>query len=271
MIQERAAVAMPDSIDVSLILPCYNETAVFVDSMNQILETLDATRWKYEIILVEDCSKDDTRQLIQSYVAAHPHHPLRYIFHETNKGRGGTVNDGIRAARGRVAGYIDIDLEVHARYIPSCVLAILDGADVAIALRIYRFYWRGLVRWILSNGYIWMEQMMLGIPLKDTESGYKFFNRERILPILAEIQDERWFWDTEVMVRSYLHGYRIVEIPTLFQRRFDKKSTVNPVADTLDYFGKLLRFRRTVQEVRTTAVSPSAARALPTESNEHSV
>lgn len=237
-------------ITLSLILPCYNETAVFMESACQIVRTLDSTRWIYEVIFVDDCSRDNTRALIQEFIAAHPQHHLRYIFHENNKGRGGTVADGIRAARGNIVGYIDIDLEVHARYIPACTLAIMDGADVATAWRIYRFYWRGLVRWLLSNGYIWLERTMLKVQFRDTETGYKFFNRAKVLPILDEIQDERWFWDTEVMVRSALHGYQIVEIPALFQRRFDKKSTVNAVADTLDYFSKLWRFRRTVNYIR---------------------
>jgi hypothetical protein len=65
--------------------------------------------------------------------------------------------------------------------------------------------------------------------------------------VLDEIDDQRWFWDTEVMVRSYYKEYNIVEIPCLFLRRFDKTSTVSPLADTVDYFRQLWRFRKTVK------------------------
>lgn len=235
----------------SLILPCYNENPVFVNSTSEILKTLDFTACDYEIIFVDDCSRDDTRALIDALLAQHPDKKLSRIFHAHNKGRGGTVTDGIRAARGEIVGYIDIDLEVHARYIPSMVLAIQEGADIAIGQRNYLFQPRSLDRWILSKGYHKLSKWMLGMnEFWDTESGYKFFNRARILPVLDEIEDQRWFWDTEVMVRSALRGYKIVEIPVLFLRNYGKQSSVNALRDTLDYLKRLRAFRATVRQLK---------------------
>lgn len=242
---------MKTEFDLTLVLACFNEEPVFVESVQTIFNVLDITNLTWEIIFVDDCSRDRTRELIHQVIQANPHRNLSCILHEKNMGRGRTVSEGLRAARGTIVGYVDIDLEVHARYITTCVLAIQKGADIATAYRVYKFYWRGLVRWIVSHGYMWLERWLLNVPLKDTETGFKFFRREKILPVLDEIEDERWFWDTEVMVRSYLRGYRIEEIPCLFQRRFDKHSTVNVVGDSLDYFGKLWRFRKTVTQIRS--------------------
>lgn len=242
---------MTQPLDLSLVLACYNEEPVIEESVRQILETLDHTTLKYEIIFVDDCSRDRTRELIDATIATHPDKNLSRLFHQKNIGRGGAVSDGIRAARGEVAGYIDIDLEVRAHYIPACALAVQQGADVAIGLRIYRFQPRSLDRFVLSKGYHALAQKMLGMDeFWDTESGYKFFNRARILPVLDEIEDQRWFWDTEVMVRAALHGYRIVEIPVLFLRDYDKTSSVNLMRDTLDYIQRLWQFRGTVQELK---------------------
>ncbi len=242
---------MSDALDFTLVLPCYNEKPVFVNSTREILRTLELTTFDYEIIFVDDGSRDDTRELIATLIAEHPEKNLSRIFHAQNKGRGGTVADGIRAARGNVVGYIDIDLEVHARYIPSLVRAIQEGADVAIGQRNYLFQPRSLDRWILSKGYHKLAQRMLGMhQFWDTESGYKFFKRARILPILDEIEDQRWFWDTEVMVRSALHGYTIVEIPVLFLRNYGKQSSVNALQDTLDYLRRLWTFRATVKQLQ---------------------
>ena len=235
-------------LDLSLILACYNEELVIEESVAQIVEVLDKTRYSYEIIFVDDCSKDRTRELIDSTIQLYPGQQMSRIFHEHNKGRGGTVADGIRAAQGDVAGFIDIDLEVHARYIPSCVTAVENGADVAVGRRIYKLNLRSLDRYVMSAGYVRLVRFLLGVDLNDTESGYKFFKRDRVLPILDEIEDQHWFWDTEVMVRSYYRGYQIVEIPCLFLRRFDKPSTVSPLSDTIDYFAKLWRFRKTVRD-----------------------
>lgn len=233
-------------IDLSLVLACYNEELVIEDSVAQIVEVLDNTRFSYEIIFVDDCSKDRTRALIDEAIHRYPDKRMSRIFHERNKGRGGTVAEGIRVAQGHVAGFIDIDLEVHARYIPSCVLAVQNGADIAVGRRIYRFHPRSLDRYLMSAGYVWLVRKLLGVDLNDTETGYKFFRRERILTVLDETEDQHWFWDTEVMIRSYFKGYQIVEIPCLFIRRFDKPSTVRPLADTIDYSRKLWRFRRIV-------------------------
>jgi glycosyltransferase involved in cell wall biosynthesis len=235
-------------LDLSLVLPCYNEEVVLEDSVAQIIEVLDGTRYSYEIIFVDDCSGDRTRQLIDQAIERYPDKRMSRIFHEKNVGRGGTVADGIKVGKGDVAGFIDIDLEVHARYIPSCVNAVQNGADVAIGRRVYKLNLRSLDRYVMSVGYVWLVRRLLGVDLNDTETGYKFFKRERILPVLDEIEDQRWFWDTEVMVRSHYRRYQIVEIPCLFLRRFDKKSTVSPLSDTLGYFRKLWRFRRAVKD-----------------------
>ena len=100
------------------------------------------------------------------------------ILHERNKGRGATVTDGFRAARGEIAGYIDVDLEVHCRYIPSLVRAIEKGADVATLRRIYAFQVLSLDRYFMSRGYSWLVRRLLDLPFSDTETGYKFFRRE---------------------------------------------------------------------------------------------
>lgn len=257
---------MSDELDLTLVLACYNEEPHIQECVEQILEVMDDVHWNYEIIFIDDCSQDRTRELIDQIIAEHPNHPLRRIFHEKNLGRGGTVTEGMRLGKGKVVGYIDIDLEVHARYIPSCVRAVMKGADVATGLRTYRFYWHSLDRYIMSRGYVMLEQWLLDIPLKDTETGFKFFRKESILPVFDEIEDMRWFWDTEVMVRAWLRGLNVQEIPVLFVRKLDKKSTVKPLADTIDYFQKLWRFRRVVKRLRQEAKVGSIPRGWIRES-----
>ena len=242
---------MPEStLDLSLVIACYNEEYELLDSVRQIVEVLDLSRLSYEIIFVDDCSRDRTRELIDQLLIDYRDKNFRKVFHQHNTGRGRTVADGFRLARGEFVGYIDIDLEVHARYIPSMVLALRQGADVATALRIYKVQLRLFNRFILSTGYSWLMRHLLDIHLKDTETGFKFFRRDKVLPVLDEVRDERWFWDTEIMVRSLLHGYAITEIQCLFVRRYDKQSTVNVVTDSIDYFRKLWRFRGELKRLR---------------------
>jgi glycosyltransferase involved in cell wall biosynthesis len=238
------------AVDFSLVVACYNASSYLEDSVEETFRVLDALRWTSEVIFVDDCSTDDTVAVIEKLVAAHPTRALQVLKHPVNVGRGGTVTDGIRVARGRFAGFLDIDLEVHARYLLPCLLALEGGADVTTAHRIYRFQWRSLDRHLLSRGYLWLMQRMIAVPLADTETGFKIFRRDRILPVLDACQDRGWFWDTEVMVRAHYAGLRVTEIPALFLRRFDKQSSVRAVRDSLDYLARLWQFRAVVRQLR---------------------
>lgn len=234
------------TIELSIIIACYNERLVLRQSVAEVINVMSITRYhdRYELVFVDDKSRDNTVEIIYELMRAYPQVEMRLIRHEKNTGRGRTVTDGLHAARGRIAGFLDIDLETPARYIPAAALEIERGAEVATALRVYKFLWRTFYRQILSVGYHMLEAKVLHLPLKDTEVGFKFFNRDRILPVLDECEDPGWFWDTEVMARSYFAGLKIVEIPTLFIKRYDKQSSVRIVHDTLEYFQKLARFRR---------------------------
>lgn len=229
---------------LSLVLACYNEAEHLESSFAEIRETLEQTSWPFEVIFVDDVSRDRTREILHGIVAAHPSVDLKVILHEENRGRGATVTDGFRAARGTVAGYLDVDLEVHARYVPSLVRAIEHGADIATVRRIYALQVRALDRYFMSRGYSFLVRRVLDLPFHDTETGYKFFRRDRVLPLLDEIEDGGWFWDTEFMARAARRGLKVAEIPGAYVRREDKTSTVRGLRDSVLYFRQLLRFRR---------------------------
>ncbi len=235
--------------DVSIVVPCYNEEPHLRASVAEIRNVMRNTRYTYEIIFVDDCSRDRTQAIIRRICAEDPL-TCRFIMHKRNLGRGGSVCDGLLAARGRVAGFLDIDLEVHARYIPSAISAVDDGScDVATVLRIYRtdLNPRELLRTVLSVCYRQLVRRSLGLPFKDTESGFKFFERRRILPLLGQARDQGWFWDTEIMALAYFQGLAVREIPGLFLRRKDKVSSVKILQDSLAYLQALRLFQKRMQ------------------------
>ncbi len=240
---------------LSLVLACYNEAEHLRESFAEIRDTLQCAGWPFEIVFVDDVSRDATPAILDEIVAAHPQLALRVIRHEKNQGRGATVTDGFRAARGEIAGYIDVDLEVHSRYIPSLVRTIEKGADVATLRRIYAFQLRSLDRYLMSRGYSFLVRRLLGVPFRDTETGYKFFRRETVLPLLDEIEDPGWFWDTEFMVRAARRGLKVVEVPGAYIRREDKTSTVHGLTDSVRYFLTLARFRRRLRDGAAAAPS----------------
>ncbi len=231
-------------VDLSIVIACYKDGAHLENSLCEIERFLNQTQYTYEFIIIDDCSPDGSAKQVEISAAKRSH--ARMILHEQNVGRGGTVAEGMKLAEGTYVGYLDIDLEVHCRYITSMVLALEDGWDGAIAFRVYNVGWNldMLFRNILSVGYRTLVHKMLKLPFRDTETGFKFFQREKILPILEKTHSPGWFWDTEVMARCHFNGLTICEIPALFMRRWDKTSTVRPIRDSIVYFRELLAFRK---------------------------
>lgn len=231
-------------VDLSLVIACYNDGAHLEESVCEIERTLKDTRFSYELIFIDDASPDGSVNELKRCAEARSN--ARWVAHKRNAGRGATVAEGMRMGQGRIVGFIDIDLEVHCRYIPSMLQALEDGYHCATAWRHYEIRWSldTFFRFILSVSYRGLVRLMLHLPYQDTETGYKFFRRETILPLLDEAQSPGWFWDTEIMALCHRHNLSVIEIPALFVRRHDKKSTVKPVRDSIVYFIELLRFRK---------------------------
>ena len=239
---------MPERCDLSLIIACYNEEAFLKESLHRVIEILDILKITYEIIFVEDKSVDRTKDVINEIIDEYRDLKTKAIFHSKNEGRGKAVSDGFRAAAGDVVGYIDIDLEVSPDYIAKCFLETKNNCDVVVGYRIYKFFLSSWYRYILSTCYPKIVSFLYNAPIMDTESGYKFFKRDKLIPLLDEVTDNHWFWDTEVMIRAYYKGFKIAQVPVLFQRRFDKKSTVRLFRDTIYYLGKLVKLRKELKK-----------------------
>jgi len=229
--------------DLTLVLPCYNEEKIFLGSVRRILRVLDSSRLQYEILFVDDGSTDITVHLITDICKKHTE--CRLIEHPINFGRGKTVADGFKEAKGDIVGYMDIDCEVSPLYIPEIVYLLKNNpVDGIIGKRMYRTSIASIVREVLSVGYRALASYLIGTKGMDTESGYKFFRRKAILPILPLCRDPHWFWDTEIIVHSLRKHLTIVEYPVLFLRRFDKTSSVHIVRDTITYLRNILAFRK---------------------------
>jgi glycosyltransferase involved in cell wall biosynthesis len=230
--------------DFSLILACYKEEAHLAASIQEIIDVLDLSKYRYEIIMVDDCSPDGTRDLIKKIIKKHKNKNIKALFHEKNLGRGGAVTTGIRAAEADIVGYIDADIEVSPVYIPYCVNKVAVGNDVVIGMRVYKINnLRGAARNFTHWFYLQLVRHLVGVKfLHDTETGYKFFPRDKILPILDKCENSHWFWSTEVVAHAFILDYKFVQVPCLYMSK--EKTTVKVVIDSFLYFKSLIKFVR---------------------------
>lgn len=227
--------------ELSLILTGYNEGPTLPASLERVLVSLRRLGVSFELLCVDDSSTDRTPELLEAF-ASRSDVPARFWRHGENRGRGATVREAMAEATGSVVGYLDVDLEVGPEYIAVFYDAIAAGADVAIGRRIYTVALRSVPRHVLSRGYVALVRWRLGLPYSDTEAGYKFFSAEAARTIVRETSDPGWFWDTEVVATAHRRGLQVAEIPCLFVRRFDKRSSVRLVPDTIGYLRALRRF-----------------------------
>ena len=227
--------------DYSLVLACYNEGPTFEESLNKIYSQVEKMKGVWEIIFVEDKSTDDTKAVVEKFVKENAN--FKAIFHNRNLGRGKSVADGTMASRGDICGYIDVDCEIAPSYMPLFVREIENGRDLVVGKRFYESGLKSITRVVASKVYASIIKLFLDVPIEDTEAGYKFFRRKTILPILKKTRDKHWFWDTEICARTSRAGLAIGEIPVLFIRRPEKKSTVKLIPDSINYISSLIKFR----------------------------
>jgi glycosyltransferase involved in cell wall biosynthesis len=233
-------------MDISLIVPCYNEGPYLEDNLQALYNLLSFLKMDFEMIIIDDKSINDTFARARNFAEGKGNAQL--LSHGVNRGRGYTVTEGIKNAKGKIVGFIDIDLEIASHNIIPLILKVLEGYDVTVGKRIYKM--KGDLRWFLSKGYVYLVKFVCKTPFDDTETGLKFFNREKILPILDEIEDPHWFWDTEILARAYYHGLKTAEVPVLYVRGSPSYTTVKFSSDTFYYFKKLLRFSNVANQYK---------------------
>src|SRR3990170_6909454 len=161
-------------VDLSIIIPCYNEGPTFEKSVYRIIAVLKSTERNWEIIFVEDKSIDDTQKTVGKLTKKYKN--TRALFHKKNEGRGKSVSDGIKTAKGPICGYLDVDLEVSPSYIPLFVKETEEGSDLVVGKRFYEGEGlNSILRFLASKIYALSVKYVVEIPVEDTEAGYKFF------------------------------------------------------------------------------------------------
>jgi glycosyltransferase involved in cell wall biosynthesis len=234
-------------IDFSIVIATYNDAPHLRRNVLRLHEYLRGTRLNYEFVFVDDGSQDHTRHEVEQVVATLKSMGVVCLVHhhEFNKGRGAAVSTGIYAARGQIVGFIDIDLEPLMDSLLPLYQSIHSGQfDVMVGRRAIANAIAKPIRVLSSYVYRWLAHLVLRLPVADTECGLKLFNRAKVLTVLDQCQDTRWFWDTEVVHRSWTSGLKVGEHWIVFFEDRTKQSTVRLLPDTWNYIKAMIKYKR---------------------------
>jgi glycosyltransferase involved in cell wall biosynthesis len=174
----------PSRPDVSIVLPTYNEVGHVAQELERIRRSMDASTYSWEIVLVDDCSTDGTRELLRERCGTDPR--LRLIEHRRNLGSGGARRTGTRAAKGEVVVWTDVDMTYPNDEIPALVDA-LEGYDQVVGARTSEEGTKKALRvpakWAIRN----LAQYLAQTEIPDLNSGFRAFTRARALPYLNRL------------------------------------------------------------------------------------
>jgi glycosyltransferase involved in cell wall biosynthesis len=200
---------------LSIVIPAYNEGKTIHLILDKVKEVQLLGEIQKEIIIVNDCSKDDTEEAVQRYHAANPSLNIQYFKHEVNKGKGAALHTGIKLATGDVVMIQDADLEYDPQEYNILIKPIADGfADIVYGSRFMGgkphrilFFWHTIGNKFLT----FLSNAMTNLNLTDMETCYKVFKRDIVQSL--ELKENRFGFEPEVTAKiSRIPNIRIYEV-----------------------------------------------------------
>jgi glycosyltransferase involved in cell wall biosynthesis len=195
-------------MNLSVIIPCYNE----LETVEHVVQSvIDATGPGREIIIVDDCSTDGTRELLQEKIDGKLAH---VIYKKSNQGKGAALRDGFAAATKDIVIVQDADFEYDPRDYAVMIDPILrNQADIVYGSRFMGnrphrvlYFWHRVGNGLLT----FMSNMFTNLNLTDMETGYKAFRREVIQSIT--IEEDRFGFEPEITAKIAKGKFRIYEV-----------------------------------------------------------
>jgi dolichol-phosphate mannosyltransferase len=199
-------------VDLSFVIPAYNEEIFIEDTLGTLDLIIKKKTVQYEIVVVDDGSKDETFTKALRYAKINGH--VKVIRYARNAGKGFAIKTGVMESAGDVVVFLDGDMEIDLNTLSKYVNA-LANADIVIASKCHpnSRVFIPFGRKMLSRTFNVLVRILVGFNLKDTQVGLKVMKRSAVNKIFPLLSVKRYAFDVELLTLANLYGLKIVEMP----------------------------------------------------------
>lgn len=235
-----------NSPGLSIVVPCYREKDVIIQTAEALAQSVGLLFEQYEIIVVTDGSPDDTARAVRTYQTTHPTVPLTLIEFRHNRGKGAAVKAGFLRAQYDWVLMIDADLTIGIEELKR-FLPFRDQSDIVIASRMtpgsHFEEPIPLHRSILTRFFQILQMIFLGnFEFSDTQCGFKLFRRNAVLPLVRVSTIERFAFDAELLFLAKQQNLRVTILPVTIHK--DKRNTnIRIFRDPINMFFAIFKIR----------------------------
>ncbi|TSC76510.1 MAG: glycosyl transferase family protein [Parcubacteria group bacterium Gr01-1014_31] len=235
---------------LAIVIPALDEGTIIIANSRAVLTAAAASLpdWDTVLVVADNGSADDTAAQVKGLAATDAR--VRYEA-VPQRGKGNAIAAGWRAVDADVYLFMDSDLATDLSALPAVVGAVAhEGYDVAVGSRYApgAVVARDWLRRTASRGYRWVLASLVPITVQDAPCGFKAISRRVRDTLLPQIRHGGWFFDTELVVRAGVAGYRIKEIPVRWHEPPGRVSKVNIFSLSITYLKDVLRLRRQLRQ-----------------------
>jgi dolichyl-phosphate beta-glucosyltransferase len=237
-------------IFLSIVIPIYNEQYCIEYTLRKIISYMSDKDVNYELILVNDGSKDDTYEVIKKFknkiVEGKNNINFIVLNNKNNMGKGFSVRKGVLASSGKFILFTDADLSIMIEEEQKLYKYIKDGFDVAIASRELPgselIGKQNIIREFAGKLFNVLVRQILKLKYRDTQCGFKYFNRKAALLIFPGLQMNDFSFDIEILYLAEKLRLKIKEVPIVWKNNKDSK--VNILRDSLKMLLGLIKIKK---------------------------
>lgn len=240
---------MNKAVRLSIVIPCYNEK----NTINQILAEIaevDLGKTKKEILIVDDGSKDGTREILKNL--AQKDKSIKLLFQKTNQGKGAALKRGLLASTGDVVVVQDADLEYDPQDYKRLLYPIERGhADVVYGSRFiggepHRIIY---LRNKIANKFLtFLSNALTGLNLTDMETCYKMMRGDLVRELAKDLKAQRFGFESEITARIAKHGARVYEIGISYYGRSKEEGKKIGLRDGIKNIWEIFYYNATIRK-----------------------